>query len=269
MLRKRVIFTLLYESNNFNLSRNFRLQRVGGTEWLKLNYNFERIAHAIDELVILDVSRDEADFLNFCAVVSEIASECFIPISAGGKIDSLSKVRMLLRSGADKIVLNKTLHENKELVKEIATYFGQQSIVASIDLKKNTSNVYEVMIRNGSEALKNSAANIIDDISNLPIGEFYLNSIDQDGTGQGLDLGILNLMSIQSTVPVILAGGVGNSKHLLEGLNDHRVDAVATANLFNFIGDGLEKARNELLQKGIPLPRWDLQYFERIKEGRK
>ena len=43
-----------------------------------------------------------------------------------------------------------------------------------------------------------------------------------------------------------MAGGVGNSVHLAEGLNRREVDAVATAHLFNFVGDGLERARIEL-----------------------
>ena len=53
MLKKRVIFTLLYDNGSFMLSRNFRLQRVGDLEWLKKNYNFSKISFSIDELVIL------------------------------------------------------------------------------------------------------------------------------------------------------------------------------------------------------------------------
>ena len=80
------------------------------------------------------------------------------------------------------------------------------------------------------------------------IGELYLNSIDRDGTGQGYDFNMLNLLSKKMNIPVILAGGAGNSTHLLEGLLDKRVDAVATAHLFNFIGDGLKKARLDLIE---------------------
>ena len=61
--------------------------------------------------------------------------------------------------------------------------------------------------------------------------------------------------------PVILAGGAGNSSHLLEALQDSRVDAVATANLFNFIGNGLRDARESLVSSGIVLPMWDLTIF--------
>jgi cyclase len=85
--------------------------------------------------------------------------------------------------------------------------------------------------------------------------------MDRDGTGQGLNLELLDLLPKEFNKPVILAGGAGNSSHLLEALQDSRVDAVATANLFNFIGNGLRDARESLVSSGIVLPMWDLEIF--------
>jgi cyclase len=34
------------------------------------------------------------------------------------------------------------------------------------------------------------------------------------------------------------------------------VDAVATAHLFNFVGDGLQRARQTLMDQGANLPVW-------------
>ena len=101
---------------------------------------------------------------------------------------------------------------------------------------------------------------LIDKALKLEVGEIYLNSMDRDGTGQGLDLDILELLPGRCNQPIILAGGAGNSDHLMVGLKDSRVDAVATANLFNFVGDGLKKARQELVSGGIVLPMWDLEF---------
>ena len=44
MLKKRIIFTLLYDQGTFVLSRNFRLQKVGDLRWLKENYDFSQVA---------------------------------------------------------------------------------------------------------------------------------------------------------------------------------------------------------------------------------
>ena len=62
---------------------------------------------------------------------------------------------------------------------------------------------------------------------------------------------------------MILAGGVGNATHLAEVITDPRVDAVATAHLFNFVGDGLQQARLALIAGGVNLPVWDVGLLER------
>ena len=98
------------------------------------------------------------------------------------------------------------------------------------------------------EVLKWSTLNIV--------GEIYLNSIDRDGTGQGYDFSSLEILGDYCNLPVILAGGVGNTKHLIDGLNHNFVDAVATANLFNFVGSGLQKAREKLQSEGFNLAKW-------------
>ena len=52
---KKNNFTLLLKDDQFVLSRNFRLQKVGDANWLEKNYNFKYISRFIDELIILNV----------------------------------------------------------------------------------------------------------------------------------------------------------------------------------------------------------------------
>ena len=137
MLKKRIIFTLLYDSGNFMLSRNFRLQQVGNLTWLQPNYNFSHIAFFIDELIILDVSRGERNTDNFCETLKKLTSDCFVPIAAGGGVRSIDYARRLLRSGADKIVINTPLFEDQDLVRDLVKEFGQQCVVGSVDIKRD------------------------------------------------------------------------------------------------------------------------------------
>ena len=69
MVKKRVIFTLLFENNSFFLSRNFRLQKIGNFEWLKKNYDFSLIANSVDEIILLNVSRGEPKIDHFCEII--------------------------------------------------------------------------------------------------------------------------------------------------------------------------------------------------------
>jgi cyclase len=256
MLKKRVIFTLLYDSGHFMLSRNFRLQKVGDLFWLQRNYDFSHIAFYIDELVVLDVSRSQRDPVRFCETLRALSKGCFVPIAAGGGVQSVENARDLLHSGADKVVLNSALFHEPGLTVEISKKFGQQCVVGSVDVKREGDGLFSIYTRNGSQRLETDPRIALSQLPSDTIGEIYLNSIDRDGTGAGYTFELLDLLPSNWSAPVILAGGVGNSSHLLAGLLDGRIDAAATAHLFNFVGDGLKNARESLLREGLTLAYW-------------
>lgn len=256
MLRKRIIFTLIYADGFFYQSRNFRLQRVGNVNWLENNYKFREIAFSLDELIVLNASKKEKNIAAFSKVLNQLVDDVFIPIAVGGGIRSLEDAKILFENGADKIVLNSVLFENKGLVEQLVRKYGTQSIVASIDYKKNEEK-YEVYINDGITRLDISLQEYINYVLTLNVGEIYLNSIDKDGTGFGYDLHAIEDVAKKITIPLIVAGGAGNEKHLIEGLGREYISAVATANLFNFIGDGLPKARQKILEQRLNISRWD------------
>ncbi len=66
-------------------------------------------------------------------------------------------------------------------------------------------------------------------------------------------------------LPVIRSVGVGRRLHITNRLDDKRIDIVATANLFNFIGDGL-KARLKLLHDGYNLATWHVDKVKSCNE---
>ena len=82
MLRKRIIFTLIYSQGFFMLSRNFRLQKVGDLNWLERNYKFQKIAFSIDELIVLNATKENKSIKEFANIVSSLVNDVFIPIAA-------------------------------------------------------------------------------------------------------------------------------------------------------------------------------------------
>lgn len=237
------------------LSRNFRLQRVGNLNWLQRNYDFSSIAFYIDELLVLDVSREDRSSKDFCEMLKSLTEGCFVPIAAGGGIRTVDAARQLLRSGADKVVVNTASFNSPELLLGLAKEFGQQCVICSVDIR-NEPEGYRILTMNGTRKIEMTVKDALGHLPSGVVGELYLNSIDRDGTGQGYDFSLLEQLPSGWTSPVILAGGVGNSSHLKAGLLHPQVDAVATAHLFNFIGDGLKNARTDLLHEGLSLAFW-------------
>jgi cyclase len=268
MLKKRLIFTLLFDGGSFVLSRNFRPQKVGDLNWLLENYNFSKVAFYIDELIILNITRNGESLDEFSSALEQIAKNCFVPLSAGGGIRSIQDAKKLLRFGADKIVLNSLIFDDSKKVIELSREFGRQCLIASLDFRRGADGSFQVYTEHANRLVVYSFNEVFDLINRLGVGEVYLNSIDRDGTGQGYDLAVLNSLPNKSALPIILAGGVGNSSHLMEGISDPRVAGVATANLFNFVGNGLEKARKSILDQHVDLASWpDLSAIDLLERN--
>jgi cyclase len=256
MLRKRIIFALIYSDGFFNQSRNFRLQRVGDLEWLEKNYCFQDIAFSLDELIVLNASRKQKGMVEFAAMIRRLVDDVFVPLAAGGGIRCMEDAKALFDNGADKIVLNSALWEQVELVRELVGHYGTQSVVASVDYRRSSEKEV-VFIRDGTQALELSLEDYLAHVEGLGVGEIYLNSMEKDGTGFGYDLATSGRAGGLVQIPLIIAGGAGNEDHLIEGLQLPGVNAVATANLFNFVGDGLPVARRKILESGQNIANWD------------
>ena len=87
MITSRLCFVLLYSENKFNLSRNFNLQKVGNTRWVIENYEFEEMSKSIDELVILNISKNNSyNFDEFISDLKPLIAKSFMPVAIGGGI---------------------------------------------------------------------------------------------------------------------------------------------------------------------------------------
>jgi cyclase len=255
MLRDRLIFSLIYNSGAFMQSRNFRLQRVGDINWLERNYKFQKISFSLDELIVVDATKDNKDIKKFSEAVKRLVNDVFIPVAAGGGIRQVEDAELLFNNGADKVILNSALYETPELAKSIIEKYGAQSLVASVDYKL-VDDVPIVYINDGSVPISMSLDEYLTYLEALGVGEILLNSIQQDGTGFGYDISTIQKYGQSISVPLLIMGGAGNERHLLDGLKQDGVSAVVTANLFNFIGNGLPNARKYMLENNANLARW-------------
>lgn len=257
MLRDRLIFVLFYSDGYFVQSRNFKLQRVGDLDWLRKNYNFFEISKSIDELFIVNISRGESDAEQFCNTVQSIIEKVHMPVCVGGGIASKEIVKRFFLSGADKIVVNTALYTNPKLISYLCEKYGSQAVVGSIDYRYSGGEI-NTFSRQGSVELNQNLKQSLDYVSQLGPGEIILNCIDRDGTGFGYDLNNLKLISADVSVPLIALGGAGKASHFLDALNYDRFRAVATGNLFNFLGDALPLSRKWLLENDANLASWSV-----------
>jgi cyclase len=253
MLKKRMILCLLMTNDGiFCNSRNFTLQPVGELSWIRKYLDLL----AIDELVLLNVDRDRKSVVGFSEQMMALAKYCFVPISAGGGVTSLTDFESLLGSGADKVVVNTHALHEPEFITAAARRFGSQCVVISIDCKCKLG-TDRVIGSNGSEDTGREVVEWAREVERRGAGEIFLTSIDRDGTGTGYDIDLLRRVVDAVKIPVIASGGVGEFQHLTDGVELGGASAVSAANIFHYIGNGLVKAKQHMISKGAPVPMWN------------
>lgn len=185
----------------------------------------------VDELCFLDIRASiEKRPPNF-EILHQIADECFMPLSFGGGVRDAETAKKILSIGFEKIVLNTAAFEIKHLVTEIANHSGNQSVIGSIDVKKNMWGKYQVYICDGTKKIDIDPIAWAQELESLGVGEILITSMDNDGTWKGFDLDIITKIVNSVRIPVIANGGAGNIFHIEEVVKKSNVSAVAIGSM--------------------------------------
>ena len=248
MLKKRLVAVLILLNGKVVQSVKFQHTNLIHFDVLHAIEAFNK--WAVDEIVILNVSRDRSTRDSFADIVERISSQCFVPLAVGGWIDDESYAKRLLRSGADKLVVNTIVEDHPELVSKLSRRYGRQCIIASIDVKRDTSGIPQIAVDRGRRIIKALPENWACKVVQLGAGEIFFNSIDHDGARRGYDLESIRKLCKVVKVPVIAFGGVFSWDHLIKGINAG-ASAVAVANQFHYTEQSTRKAKTYMARAGV------------------
>jgi cyclase len=248
MLKCRVLPLVLLTGYNVVKSINFSTYRTLGNP-ITICRIYE--SRGVDELVLLDIRATAEKRGPNLDIIRDISGECFMPLTIGGGITNLEQVREILRAGADKVAVNSFAIKKPQLVADIASEFGSQCCVVSIDAKKTEAGGYEVYTHGGKQPTGESPVNWARKAQALGAGEILLNSIDQDGAMNGYDIDLLKSVTNAVSIPVVAAGGAGHPKHFSQALQEARVSAVAAASIYHFTSFTPLEVKLELASCGI------------------
>ena len=187
----------------------------------------------VDEIALIDIDATRENRPPNFEKIKEIASEAFMPMSYGGGIKTYEQAKQILLSGFEKVIINKSLHTNLNLVSQLAKTTGSQSVVASIDVKKGLFGDYKVYIDNGKTKTKYALIDFVKAVENAGAGEIVLNNINADGTYQGYDINLIQKVASSVTIPVIALGGAGDMEDFKKA-KMAGASAVAAGSMFVF-----------------------------------
>jgi cyclase len=193
----------------------------------------------VDELCFLDIRATKEKRQPNFKILAEIANECFMPLSYGGGVKDLDTANRILSIGFEKIVINTAACERPALVSEIAAHSGNQSIIGSIDVRRNLFGKYQVYTCDGTIKTNLDPIAWARELESLGAGELLFTSMDRDGSWKGYDLEILKKITDTVSIPVIANGGAGEQQHLEEAVNQAGVSALAVGSMVVYQAKGL------------------------------
>jgi imidazole glycerol-phosphate synthase subunit HisF len=230
---------------------------VKGTQFLNLVDAGDPVAVAeeydrqgADELTFLDITASVENRGILLEVVQKTAEKCFMPLTVGGGIRTLSDIRRLLHAGADKVSINTAAVADPDFVKSSAEKFGSQCIVVAIDAKRSLDG-WEVFTHGGRVPTGLDAVMWCHKMEKFGAGEILLTSMDRDGTKEGYDVELLQEVAKHVTIPVIASGGVGTLAHIYDGLTAGKADGALAASIFHFGHYTVEEVKAYLREKGV------------------
>lgn len=232
MHRARIIPTLLMDDDGLVKTQKFKNPRYIGDP-----INAVRIFNnkEVDELVLLNITATTEGREPKFDSIAEIVSEAFMPIGYGGGINNMTHIEKLFKIGIEKVILNTAAFTNENLINEAAKIYGNQSIVVSVDVKKDLFGSYHMYTHGGKVKQKGDVGQTLSKFQDLGVGEIMINSIDREGMMNGYDLKLVNDTCKHLRIPVVASGGAGKIEHFADAINAG-ASAVAAGSMFVYQG---------------------------------
>lgn len=239
-----------------NLVKGIHLEglRVLGKPEEFAQYYYESGA---DELMFMDVVASLYERNSLQDIITRTAKKIFIPLTVGGGIRTIDDIKSVLRAGADKVSLNTAAVNNPQIIKDASLKFGSSTIVVAIEAIKSKNGKYLAYTDNAREYTGVEVLEWAKKVEELGAGEIVLTSVDKEGTGNGYDLELINLVASSVSIPVIAHGGPGKLTDISDAIKNN-ADAVVISSILHYdfiknnVSDGhTEKEGNtEFLKSG-------------------
>lgn len=207
MLKHRVIPCLLLRYGGLVKTIKFASPKYVGDPINAIRIFNEK---EVDEILVLDIEASKSKSEPNYDLIEQFASECFMPLAYGGGIKTVEQARRLFSIGVEKISVQTSAISDLRIVSEIASRYGNQSVVVSIDIKKSLFGRQGLYSASTGKVIDRDWLQFLRQAVEAGAGEILLNAVDRDGTLSGMDIRLIELGTKSCNVPLIAAGGAGS-----------------------------------------------------------
>ena len=234
MLRFRLTPCLLIRDKGLVKTVNFNDSKYVGDPLNVVKIFNEK---EVDEIIILDIDATADSKIPDLLMIKNLAAECRMPLCYGGGISSIAQIQEIISLGVEKVALSAAALFDPELISQAAQTVGSQSVVVVIDVKKRRfSKKYDIYTHNGTKKHKKDFLSWVAEVQSLGAGEIVINSIDRDGTMNGYDTELVEIVKETISLPLTVLGGAGSLKDVAGLIKKFGIIGAAAGSLFVFKG---------------------------------
>jgi len=209
--------------------------RAEGLRNLGLAEDFSKLYYenGIDEIIVVDIVASLYRRDPNWSILRSISNNCHIPITYCGGIRSIKHVEEAIMNGADKVAVNTYAMESPAIIERISRMQGSQCAIVMIDAKK-VPNGWECYVDGGRETTGIKVLDWAQKVQDLGAGGIFLNSVDKDGTRNGMDMELVDTVIAAVSIPVVVSGGAGSLYHVDEVLKRSGISGIACASALHY-----------------------------------
>jgi len=261
MLNPRIIPCLLVHNKGLVKTVKFKEPKYVGDPINAVKIFNEK---EVDELIVVDIDATREGMEPNYGLIENLANECRMPLCYGGGIKNVEQAQRIFSLGVEKIAVSSIAVKNPDIITEMASRVGNQSVVVVLDVKKKLlSSNYELFTHNGSKGTGIDPVMFAVQMEKAGAGELLINSIDRDGMMNGYDQTIVDKIRDATYLPMTVLGGAGSLEDIGNMVSKHGIIGAAAGSYFVFKGkfravliNYPTPSEKEILLKEYFLPNW-------------
>lgn len=227
----RIIAKLDIKNQRVIKGINYEGFRVLGNPQILSNHYYQT---GIDEIIYLDFISTYFNKSIDYKTIKSATENIFIPITVGGGVSTVNSAKdILVKCGADKVAINSALFKNLSLLEKLALNIGSSNITCMVEVVKY-NNTYYLTSNSGREIQRVNINDWLKKLQDYGAGEILFVNVSQEGLGEGFDIKIIEKIRNKIEVPLIVNGGAGNFRHILNLLKSVKLEGVAISSMFHY-----------------------------------
>lgn len=209
-------------------------------------------AQGAEELALVDIDATREGRCIPPEVITSIINRCRLPLAVGGGVATLQDARRCFLAGADKIIVNTHAFRDIGFISALASEFGAQSVVVSMDVKM-IDGKRRVVSESGTKVAEGGVFDWLDRFVEAGAGEIILTSVDHEGMLQGVDVGFYAEAASRLSVPLIAGGGFGAYDHIVDLFQKTQATGCALGKMLVLRDFDIIRIKAYLRQAGVPV----------------